>query len=50
LGRKNINTAELFEQQVEKHPNKACLLFEDQQWTFKEVNLPFNNAHLKIMN
>lgn len=37
LGRRDISAAELFEQQVEKYPNKACLVFEDRQWTFKEV-------------
>jgi hypothetical protein len=37
LGRKDTSAAELFEAQVEKHPNKACLVFEDRQWSFKEV-------------
>lgn len=38
LGRKNISVAELFEQQCEKNPNKACLVLEGREWTFKEVN------------
>jgi hypothetical protein len=37
LSRKNISIAELFEQQCEKSPNKACLVFEGREWTFKEV-------------
>ena len=37
LHRKNISIAELFEQQCEKNPNKACLVFEGREWTFKEV-------------
>lgn len=39
LHRKNVSIAELFEQQCEKSPNKACMVFEGREWTFKEVNI-----------
>ncbi|XP_065353304.1 long-chain fatty acid transport protein 4 [Cloeon dipterum] len=29
--------ADIFSLQVKKTPNKVCLLFEDQKWTFKQV-------------
>ena len=37
LASKNYSAADLFETQVEKHPNKICLMMEDRQFTFKEV-------------
>ncbi|XP_059473300.1 long-chain fatty acid transport protein 4 [Neocloeon triangulifer] len=33
----NRSVADIFNQQVLKHPNKVCLVFEDQKWTFKQV-------------
>ncbi|KAL7036209.1 hypothetical protein ACKWTF_008743 [Chironomus riparius] len=38
LASKNYSAADLFETQVEKHPNKICLMMEDRQFTFKEIN------------
>lgn len=30
--------AKLFQEQVKKHPQKPCFLFEDQTWTFQQVD------------
>ncbi|XP_066596385.1 long-chain fatty acid transport protein 4 isoform X2 [Prorops nasuta] len=35
--KKNRTVADVFRQYVEKHPNKACFIFEDQEWTFQQV-------------
>lgn len=39
--RKNLNVPLVFEQLVKKHPDKACFIFEDQVWTFKQVSTTF---------
>lgn len=31
------NTFREFEKLVKKHPNKACIIFDDKIWTFKDV-------------
>lgn len=36
--RKNIAIWDLFHHYVAKHPQKACLVFEGKEWTFREVN------------
>lgn len=33
----NSNTSERFSQFVKKHPNKACIIFNDETWTFQQV-------------
>ncbi|KAL4219699.1 hypothetical protein ACF0H5_022269 [Mactra antiquata] len=33
----------LFQQTVEKFPNKPCFMYEDKTWTFKEVDLLSNS-------
>ncbi|XP_049811593.1 long-chain fatty acid transport protein 1-like isoform X2 [Schistocerca nitens] len=35
--KKNISIGEIFQQHAKKHPNKPCLLFEDEEWTFGQV-------------
>ncbi|CAG2069366.1 unnamed protein product, partial [Timema podura] len=35
--RKNLTVAEIFRQNVAKHPNKECFIFEDTEWTFSQV-------------
>ncbi|XP_018579796.1 long-chain fatty acid transport protein 4 [Anoplophora glabripennis] len=35
--RKNLTLADVFRQNVKKHPNKPCIVFEDQEWTFGQV-------------
>ncbi|XP_056630701.1 long-chain fatty acid transport protein 4-like isoform X2 [Diorhabda sublineata] len=37
LQRNNVTIAQLFQSNVKKHPNKTCILFEDQEWTFAQV-------------
>lgn len=39
--KKNRNLADIFRQYVNRHPNKICFIFEDQEWTFQQVNLIF---------
>jgi solute carrier family 27 (fatty acid transporter), member 1/4 len=38
--------ADIFHQQVLQHPDKVCLLFEDQKWTFKQVGAVKNPAYV----
>ncbi|KAI4486758.1 hypothetical protein M0804_006128 [Polistes exclamans] len=33
----NKSVADLFREQVTRHPNKACIIFEDQEWTFQQL-------------
>lgn len=35
--RKNLTLADIFEQNVKKHPHKQCILFENQEWDFTQV-------------
>lgn len=35
--RKNRSVADVFQQHVRRHPNKVCFIFEDQEWTFQQV-------------
>lgn len=37
--KKNRNVADVFRQYVNRHPNKACFIFEDQEWSFQQVKL-----------
>jgi len=39
--KKNRNVADIFRQHVNRHPNKICFIFEDQEWTFQQVQLIF---------
>ncbi|KAK7095529.1 long-chain fatty acid transport protein 1-like [Littorina saxatilis] len=36
--RAKTTVAKLFKDQVKKHPQKPCFLFEDQTWTFQQVD------------
>jgi len=33
----NFNVGKIFDNTVKKHPNKVCFYFEDQEWTFRQV-------------
>ncbi|KAK9307682.1 hypothetical protein QLX08_002086 [Tetragonisca angustula] len=35
--RKNRSIADVFRQYVNRHPNKVCFIYEDQEWTFQQV-------------
>ena len=35
--KENSTVFEEFQKNVKKSPNKACILFDDQVWTFKDV-------------
>ncbi|KAJ2953512.1 hypothetical protein O0L34_g1113 [Tuta absoluta] len=34
---KNWSMPDIFHEQVKKHPHKACFLFEEETWTFQQV-------------
>lgn len=36
--RKDVAISDVFHQFVAKHPQKACLIYEGREWTFREVN------------
>lgn len=36
--RKNVAICDLFHHHVAKHPQKACIIFEGKEWTFRDVN------------
>ena len=33
----NSTVSDKFRQLVKKHPNKACIVFNDEKWTFQDV-------------
>ncbi|XP_046412679.1 long-chain fatty acid transport protein 4-like isoform X1 [Neodiprion fabricii] len=35
--KKNRCVADIFAQYVTKHPNKTCFIYEDQEWTFQQI-------------
>ena len=37
--KRNLTTADVFLKNVKNSPNKACIIFEDKNWTFLEVNI-----------
>lgn len=37
--RKDMSIADIFRQNLAAHPNKPCLIFEDTEWTFAQVNM-----------
>jgi solute carrier family 27 fatty acid transporter 1/4 len=38
LQNKNVSLGQLFTANVAKNPDKACMIFEGREWSFKEVN------------
>lgn len=39
--KKDRSVADIFRQWVNRHPNKVCFIFEDQEWTFQQVKYIF---------
>jgi hypothetical protein len=35
--KENVRVSDMFKTLVKKHPNKACIIFNEQIWTFKDV-------------
>ncbi|XP_015428831.1 PREDICTED: long-chain fatty acid transport protein 4-like, partial [Dufourea novaeangliae] len=35
--KKNRSVADVFRQCVNRHPNKVCFIYEDEEWTFQQV-------------
>lgn len=35
--KKDRSVADIFRQWVNRHPNKVCFIFEDQEWTFQQM-------------
>ncbi|XP_063241547.1 long-chain fatty acid transport protein 4 isoform X2 [Bacillus rossius redtenbacheri] len=42
--KKDLTIADIFRQRVARHPNKACFIFEDAEWTFSQVEEYSNKA------
>ncbi|XP_046376251.2 long-chain fatty acid transport protein 4-like [Haliotis rufescens] len=42
--RKNATVPALFQNNVKKHPNRACFIYEDKTWTFKDVEKYSNSV------
>jgi hypothetical protein len=40
--RSNFSIADIFRQQVAKHPDKVCFIFENTEWTFAQVRRVVN--------
>lgn len=38
LQRRNVTIGDVFQEFVSKTPEKPCLVYEDQSWSFREVN------------
>lgn len=36
--RKNVSVCDVFHQYVAKHPQKTCIIYDGQEWTFREIN------------
>jgi solute carrier family 27 fatty acid transporter 1/4 len=37
--KKRLTVTKVFEENVRKHPNKACIVFDDETWSFKQVSV-----------
>jgi solute carrier family 27 fatty acid transporter 1/4 len=52
---KQLSVADVFRKLVKKHPNKACIVFDDQTWTYQDMedysnriaNLFYNKYNLR---
>jgi len=40
--RKDRSVADIFRQFANRHPNKVCLIFEEQEWTYQQVKYVYN--------
>jgi len=36
--KRNLTVSQVFQKTVKKHPNKVCMYFEDEKWTFRELD------------
>lgn len=43
VDRKNYTVSDYYQRWLKKQPNKPCLVFEDQKWTFQDVKIYFKN-------
>lgn len=46
--KKDRSVVDIFREWVNRHPNKVCFIFEDQEWTFQQVKYIF--LHKKIVH
>ena len=37
--KRNLTVSQVFQRTVKKHPDKVCMYFEDEKWTFREARL-----------
>ena len=47
--RKNETVTTVFEQLAQKHPDKACIIFENKVWTYKMVLITFSLDRLECL-
>jgi len=36
--KRNLTVSQVFQRTVKKHPDKVCMYFEDEKWTFRELD------------
>ena len=37
--KRNLTVSQVFQRTVKKHPNKVCMYFEDEKWTFRQARM-----------
>lgn len=48
--KKNLIVSEVFKKWVKKNPNKQCIIFNDQTWTFQDVIRLKTDTLMAILN
>ncbi|RWS16101.1 solute carrier family 27 member 4-like protein [Dinothrombium tinctorium] len=48
--KQELSVAKAFKQMVKKHPNKVAFYFEDEEWTFKELDIFSNKVANLILD
>lgn len=36
--KRNLTVSQVFQRNVKRHPDKICMYFEDESWSFKQVS------------
>ena len=37
--KRNLTVSQVFQRTVRKHPDKVCMYFEDEKWTFRQARM-----------
>ena len=43
--KRNLTVSQVFQRTVRKHPDKVCMYFEDEKWTFRQVRMTQDKLH-----